>query len=251
MDPHPARLPPPLRERGERDPHEVGGRVRVQPRVVAPRLDEPDVRARDQRRRARQLDGHDLVGRREGGGRRRAPGEHPGQGQVEPFRPQRLEQVVHRADLVRVDRLVVVVGHERHRRRGRQRRDDAGQLHARHVRHADVGEHRVRRGIGMQEPERDGRVGGREHRGDAGMLAQQLGQRRQRGLLVVDGHNDDAARTAFVRSVHIATNDRRPDGRRPFSPGPRRRRSTPVRRYFAPGQAGTRPDGGAVHPSGL
>ena len=93
----------------------VGG---VQPGVVALRLDPAHLGARQHRGPPGQLDrDRPRRRRRAPDRRRRAAASDPAQRLGQPLRPQRLEQVVDRAEVERVDRALVVRGDEHHRRR--------------------------------------------------------------------------------------------------------------------------------------
>ena len=163
------------------------------------------------------------------GGRGGAAGDDPVDRRGEPLGAQWLEQVVDGADLVGVDRPVVVRGDEHDRRRHRHRGEHPGELQAVEARHPDVEEddldvaalgdpharHRVerapadrlaRRGrlahplAAVEDAQGVGGVRRLQDDPDPGVLLQQVGQFFERGFLVVYGEDDQAA--GAVVAVH-------------------------------------------------
>ena len=159
---------------------------------------------------------------------RGAAGEDAVDRRGEPLAAQRLEEVVDRADLVGVHRPVVVGGDEHHRRGHGHRGEHPGELQPVEPGHADVEEddldigalgharagHRVGHpaaqltcGGGLahalpavEDAEGVGGVGSLEHHPDPSVLAEQVGQFLESGLLVVHGEDDEAA--GAVVAVH-------------------------------------------------
>ena len=205
----------------------------VQAGVVALRLDVAHGRPRHELRGARQLDGDHLVlvgvvAHRLGGGRG-ATGDDPVERRGEPLGAQGLEEVVDGADLVGVDRPVVVRGDEHDRRRHGHRGEHPGELQTVEPRHPDVEEHdldvatlgnpHARHGVECAPADRLSRRGRLTHALTAvedaqgvggvrrlqddpypGVFLQQVGQFFERWFLVIYGEDNQAA--GAVVAVH-------------------------------------------------
>ncbi|SLH98808.1 Uncharacterised protein [Mycobacteroides abscessus subsp. abscessus] len=207
----------------------------VQPGVVAVGLHPADRAAVHQRGDTAQFHRDHLVGILAGRGRLRGGGTRladPAHGLGQPRLPQRLEQIVHRAQVEGAHRAVVVRGHEHHRGRVGELREDARQLHAVQPRHVDVEEDRVD-GVGAQQPQRAGGVGGGMDLADLGPGAQQVHQLAPRPGRSRCRTPPAAGRRRWP-ARHAPTRPHRPDRRRPrparpsaAAPGPCPRRRPP------------------------
>src|SRR5581483_2752399 len=187
MDAEEAGVGPPLLQSGDRDPDEVRASRGVEPAVVALGLDEQDVVAVHQSGDAAELDGDPVVGVR----RRRA--RQPSDGLAESFDADRLEHVVDRAQVERLDRMLGVCGHEDDRRRFLELADHTGQVHAAQAGHRDVQEDDVDLFL-AQQPEGLARVRGRQHPTDPVVAVEEVGEFIEVGDLVVDRERGEGGR---------------------------------------------------------
>lgn len=180
--PEPGRAPL-LLQRRERDPHQVGlAAVGVEAGVVALRLHVRDVAAVDEPGHAGPLD-RDLgvVGRRAAV----AAGHDPAHRLGEPLGPHRLEHVVDRVQVERVDGVLFVGGHEHHRRRLLEPAEHLRELQAAQPGHLHVEEHRVDVGL-PQRAQAVGRGAAGDDLADPVVGAEQEAELVERRLLVVD-----------------------------------------------------------------
>ena len=115
----------------------------------------------------------------------------------------RLEQIVERGDLERADRILVVRGHEDHRRHA-LRSDRVDDREAVHPRHLHVEQHQVRRLL-ANDGDRLASVARFRYGLDAGLTAEQQLQPLARERLVVHDENLQS---------HVDSSPRRPEGQR-------------------------------------
>ena len=125
--------------------------------------------------------------------RPREPRPHLSQRLAESFAPHRLEQIVERVHLERLERIFVVGGHEHDRRR---RLEQLQNLEAVQLGHLDVEQDQVR-GQLADPFHRFEAVGAVGHDLDVRLLRQVLAQQRARRLFVVHHHRPDG--TPFRR----------------------------------------------------
>ena len=190
MDAEESRRRPPGLELGERDAHEVAGPVvlGVQARVVALRLHPAHVAApHEPHGRAHSHRQHLVLAARCG-----LLLDHPVHGAAQAFPPDRLEEVVRRAQLERLDRTGLVGGDENDRGRLRETEERAGELGAEQARHVDVEERDPHRTRG-ELTQRVGAVCRGEDLADARVGTQQVHELIEGRLLVVGDKDVDHA----------------------------------------------------------
>ena len=119
--------------------------------------------------------------------------DHPAYRLGEPLGAHRLEHVVDGVQVERLDRVLLVGGHEHDRRRRPEAGQHLGQLEPGQAGHLDVEEDRVDLGS-CEDPQRLGRRVAGEHVADPRRRAEQEGQLVERRPLVVDDQHPQAGR---------------------------------------------------------
>ncbi len=190
MDTQEPRGGPPCLEFGQGDPHEVARTVvlGVQARVVTLRLHPANVAASDEPHGRTDRHRQHLVLPARGG----VLLDHPVHRAAQPLPPDRLEEVVGRTQLERLDRAGLVGGDEDDRRWLREGEERAGELGAAEARHVDVEEcdpHRT----GGELPQGVGAVARREDLADARVGTQQVHELIEGRLLVIGDEDVDHA----------------------------------------------------------
>ena len=175
-------LGPVVGEPGQRHAEQVAALGGVQPGVVALRLDVRDVGAPHEAGHPAPLDRDLLVGAL---ARPAAGLDHAAYRLGETLLAHGLEDVVDRPQLERVDRVLLVGGHEHDRGRLLEAREHLGELEAGEAGHLDVEEDRVDLDL-LQDPQRLGRRVAGEHLADPAVATEVEGELVEGGPLVVD-----------------------------------------------------------------